>query len=339
ADGVGVVSHAGTALLVEVADRFGLTAAFCEALDGLRVRRSGHDPGRVLIDVAVAIADGAETIRDVQALADQNALHSPVASTATIWRVLDGIDDTMLAQLRAARAQARERVWAARGELTGAALPPARAAGRDLDYAVFDVDSTLVTAHSDKEGAAGNFKGGFGYHPILVFQDNTNEALAGILRSGNAGSNTAADHVAVLELAVAQLPDAHRGKPILVRVDGAGYSHALIDHLTQAGLGYSVGFPTTPRCGRRSASSGLGVAVRGHRRGRHPRRRGRRGDHRPPGPDRVAERDAGDRAPRAAAPRRPTGRLRGGRRLLVPDTPPIGPDPSPLAETNGTEPG
>ena len=92
----------------------------------------------------------------------------------------------MLDQLRAARATARERAWAARGELTGAELPPARAAGRDLDYAVFDVDSTLVTAHSEKEGAAGTFKGGYGYHPILVFLDNTNEALAGILRPGRA---------------------------------------------------------------------------------------------------------------------------------------------------------
>ena len=103
ADGVGVVSHAGTALLVEVADRFGLTAAFCEALDGLRVRRSGHDPGRVLIDVAVAIADGAETISDVQALAEQPDLHGQVASTATIWRVLDGIDVDVLNLVRIAR--------------------------------------------------------------------------------------------------------------------------------------------------------------------------------------------------------------------------------------------
>ena len=87
-DGAGVVSHAGTALLSEVADRVGLTAAVSEALHGLRSRRSGHDPGRVIIDVAVAIGDGAETISDVQALADQPEVHGPVASTATIWRVL-----------------------------------------------------------------------------------------------------------------------------------------------------------------------------------------------------------------------------------------------------------
>jgi len=124
-DGAGVVSHAGTALLSEVADRFGLTAAFAEATDGLRRRRSGHDPGRVLVDVAVAIADGAETISDVQALADQPDLHGPVASTATIWRVLEGVDAGVLGRLRTARATARERAWAARAELTGAELPPA----------------------------------------------------------------------------------------------------------------------------------------------------------------------------------------------------------------------
>ncbi len=245
ADGVGVVSHAGTVLLSETADRVGLTAAISEATHGLRRRRAGHDPGRVLVDVAVAIADGGETISDVQALADQPGLHGPVASTATIWRVLDGIDADILAGLRAARALARERAWVARGELTGVELPPARAAGRDLNYLVLDIDATLVTAHSEKEGAAGTFKGGYGYHPILVFLDNTNEALAGLLRPGNAGSNTAADHIAVLDLALAQLPDAHRSKPILVRVDGAGFSHALIDHLAGEGFAYSVGFPST----------------------------------------------------------------------------------------------
>ncbi len=131
-DGAGVVSHAGTVLLCEAADRFGLTAAFSEATEGLRRRRSGHDPGRVLADLAVAIADGAETISDVQALADQPDLHGPVASTATIWRVLEGVDAEVLGLLRSARATARERAWAARAELTGTDLPPARAAGRDL---------------------------------------------------------------------------------------------------------------------------------------------------------------------------------------------------------------
>ena len=128
-DGTGVVSHAGTVLLAELADRIGLTAALSEATDGLRERRAGHDPGRVLVDVAVAIADGAVTITDVQSLADQEGLHGPagsVASTSTIWRVLAGIDQTMLSQIRQARAESRDRAWTARGELTGSELPGSR---------------------------------------------------------------------------------------------------------------------------------------------------------------------------------------------------------------------
>ena len=249
-DGTGVVSHAGTVLLAELADRIGLTAALSEATDGLRERRAGHHPGRVLVDVAVAIADGAVTISDVQVLADQQGLHGPagsVASTSTIWRVLADIakDPGMLAAIRQGRAQARDRAWLARGELTGTELPGSRAAGKTIDQLVIDLDATLVTAHSDKEGAKGNFKGGFGYHPLGAWLDNTNEALAAVLRPGNAGSNTAADHLTVVEWALAQLPDRWRAKPILIRADGAGYSHALISSLSQQGLEFSVGYPVT----------------------------------------------------------------------------------------------
>ena len=173
-DGAGVVSHAGTVLLAELGDRIGLTAALREATDGLRARRAGHDPGRVLVDVAIAIADGAVTITDVQALADQEGLHGPawsVASTVTIWRVLAGVDEAMLGRIRQARAQARDRAWTARGDLTGAELPGSRAAGRTISEVVIDLDATLVTAHLDKEGARGNFKGGFGHHPLGAWLD------------------------------------------------------------------------------------------------------------------------------------------------------------------------
>ena len=240
-----MVSHAGTVLL---ADRIGLTAALSEATDGLRERRAGHDPGRVLVDVAVAIANGARSISDVQSLADQEGLHGPsgsVASTATIWRVLAGIDGAMLAEIRRARAVARDRAWLARGELTGSELPGSRAAGRLISQTVLDLDATLVTAHSDKEGAKDNFKGGFGYHPRGAWLDNTGEALAAVLRPGNAGSNTATDHLQVLEQALSQLPDRWRDKPILVRADGAGYSHALIRSLSEQGLEFSIGYPVT----------------------------------------------------------------------------------------------
>jgi hypothetical protein len=131
-DGTGVVSHAGTVLLAELADRIGLTALLSEATDGLRERRAGHDPGRVLVDAAVAIADGAVTITDIQAMADHEGLHGPagtVASTSTIWRVLAAIGKDqetgggMLTRIRLARAQARDRAWTARGSSPAASCP------------------------------------------------------------------------------------------------------------------------------------------------------------------------------------------------------------------------
>jgi hypothetical protein len=207
ADGEGVVSHAGSRLLADVADRTTLTAQLSEALDGLRKPRARHDPGRVLIDMAVAVTDGATTIADVAVLADQAVLFGLVASDSTCWRLLDQLDTVGLGAVSSARAAAREVVWAQRGELTGQPFPPARAAGRVLAGLVIDLDASIVICHSEKEQAAPTFKRTFGYHPLLAFCDNTGEFLAARLRKGNAGSNTAIDHVAVLDAALAQLPD------------------------------------------------------------------------------------------------------------------------------------
>jgi len=253
ADGQGVASHAGTRLLGDLADAVGMSAAFSDALAGLRQRRSCHDPGRVLVDVAVMLADGGEVISDLAVLRDQPGLFGSVASTATAWRVLDGVDEQALDRLREGRAAARERAWLLRAE-AGRDIPAATAGGRDWPGLVLDVDATLVEAHSEKQGAAAHFKGGFGFHPVLVFLDNTNEALAGLLRPGNAGANTAADHIEVTDAALAQIPDEHRyGSPILVRADGAGCTKAWLAHLRalrdQHGLDveFSVGFTMTNR--------------------------------------------------------------------------------------------
>jgi hypothetical protein len=209
--------------------------------------------GRVLTDVAVMLADGGEAISDLAVLRDQPAVFGTIASTATAWRVLDAVDDTTLDRVRHARAQARERAWLLREE-AGCVLFASRAAGRDLPGLVLDIDATLIEVHSEKESAAPNFKGGFGYHPILVWLDNTNEALAGLLRAGNAGANTAADHIAVLDLALAQIPDNVRhGTPILVRADGAGCSKQWLAHVRSQhdlhGLQveFSVGFTMTEK--------------------------------------------------------------------------------------------
>ena len=229
--GRGVVNHAGARLLADLADATGLTSAFSRALAGLRQRQGGHDPGRIAVDVAVMLADGGEAIADLAVLRDQAALFGPVASDPTAWRLLARLDEPMLAQLRAARAAAREVAWAQHAETRGA-LPAPTVAGQQVPGLVLDVDASIVLCHSDKESATRTWKKTFGYHPLFCFLDNTGEALSGMLREGRAGSNTTTDHITVLDHALAQIPDAHRhGAPILLRSDSAGSSHGFLDHI------------------------------------------------------------------------------------------------------------
>jgi hypothetical protein len=230
ADGRGVVGHAGTRLLADLADATGLSVALDEALAPLRQRNRGHDPGRVALDVAVMLADGGEAIADLAVLRNQRELFGSVASDATAWRVLDGIDDAALARIRVARARAREVAWAQAAE-TGR-LASSTVGGFTMPGLVLDMDATLVVCHSDKECASKTWKRTYGFHPLMCFVDATGEALAGILRPGNAGSNTAADHITVLDHALAQIPDQYRhGEDILIRCDSAGASHAFLDHI------------------------------------------------------------------------------------------------------------
>jgi Transposase DDE domain group 1 len=265
ADGEGVVSHGGSRLLADVSDRTTLTAQLSEALGGLRKPRARHDPGRVLVDMAVAVADGARTISDVAVLADQAALFGAVASDSTCWRLLDLLGDARLGAVASARAAAREVVWAQRAEESGEPFPPARAARRELPGLVIDLDASIVVCHSEKEQAAATFKRTFGYHPLLAFCDNTGEFLAAQLRKGNAGSNTAIDHITVLDAALAQLPDHHRhGTPILIRADGAGCTREFLAHIralrdTAVSCDFSVGWAITER--ERTAITAIPKAV------------------------------------------------------------------------------
>jgi hypothetical protein len=252
-DGGSTAAGGSAVLLADVADKSTLTAQLAEELAGLRKSRARHDPGRVLVDMAVAVADGATTISDVAVLADQAALFGAVASDSTCWRLLERLDTARLGAVGRARAAAREVVWAQRAELSGQAFPPAKAAGRELPGLVIDLDASIVVCHSEKEQAAPTFKKTFGYHPMLAFCDNTGEFLAAALRRGNAGSNTAADHIAVLDAALAQIPDQHRhGTPILVRADGAGCTREFLSHLrglrdTAVSCSFSVGWAITGR--------------------------------------------------------------------------------------------
>jgi hypothetical protein len=250
ADGRGVVGHAGARLLADVADATGLTRAFGQALAGLRQRRSGHDPGRVAVDVAVMLADGGEAIADLAVLRDQAELFGAVASDPTAWRLLSGVDSEALARLRVARAQARELAWAQTAESRGG-LPASMAAGRPVAGLVLDLDASIVICHSDKEQASKTWKKTFGYHPLFCFLDNTREALSGLLRAGRAGSNTTADHITVLDQSLAQIPDVHRyGNQILIRSDSAGCTYGFLAHirsLRQHGMNtfFSVGAAIT----------------------------------------------------------------------------------------------
>jgi Transposase DDE domain group 1 len=251
ADGRGVCSHVGSRLLADVAAAAGVAEAFDAAVGGGRKRRSAHAPGGVLADLAVMLADGGVTIGDLVVLRDQPGLFGSVASTATAWRVLDSVEESLLDQVKLARAVARERAWLLRGE-AGRSIPTVRCAGTVLPGLVIDLDATLVTCHSEKQGSAPSYKHGYGYHPLLAWLDNTGEALAGMLRPGNANANAAADHISVTDEALAQIPDAYRyGTPILIRADGAGATKAWLAHLRilreQRGLQieFSVGFTLT----------------------------------------------------------------------------------------------
>jgi hypothetical protein len=222
ADGRGVCSHLGSRLLAEVAAAAGVGEAFEEVVGARRQRRSAHAPGQVLADLAVMLADGGVAIGDLAVLRDQPDLFGPVASTATTWRVLDAVDEPLLDQVKVARAAARERAWLLRGE-AGRSVPVVRCAGMVVPGLVIDLDATLVTCHSEKQKAAPTYRHGYGYHPLLAWLDNTGEALAGMLRPGNANANAAADHIQISDEALAQIPHEHRhGTPILIRADGAG---------------------------------------------------------------------------------------------------------------------
>jgi hypothetical protein len=232
-DGAGLVSHAGSALLGQVADKLGLTRALSTRLGVIKQRRRGHDPGRVIRDLAVMLADGGECVSDLAAVREQDALFGSVASDSTAFRMVERIarEPGLLDALRAAHAAARERFW----ELHGAP-----------DRLTIDVDATLITAHSEKENAAGNYKHGYGFHPLGAYADDTREALAMLLRPGNAGSNTAADHVTVIDRSLAQIPEATiENIEILIRTDSAGATHGTADHCHRCDLRFSFGYELT----------------------------------------------------------------------------------------------
>ncbi|OIJ96308.1 IS1380 family transposase [Streptomyces monashensis] len=243
--GRGVVWQAGAVLLVETVRKSGLDQAISAALAPWRKPRAVHDPGKILLDVALAVALGGDCLADVGTLRAEPAVFGPVASDPTVSRLISTLasgGQQVLAALRTARAEVREHVW----RLTGEAAPDADG------QVIVDIDGVLVLAHSEKQDAAATWKKTFGHHPLMEFVDHgrggSGEPVVGLLRPGNAGSNTAADHIEATRLALAQLPKRlRRGRQTLIRTDSGGGTHEFVAWLAQRGrwLSYSVGMTIT----------------------------------------------------------------------------------------------
>lgn len=242
---VTAVGQAGGVLLTETIRAAGLDQGLSEALSPWRKPSAVHDPGKIICDLALSLVLGGEALSDVDALRGEPSVFGRVASDPTVSRLittLAGDVDKAVRAISTARQLARARVWSLAGEHA-----PDHDASIEAPL-VIDLDASLITSHSDKQKAAPTFKRGFGFHPLLAFADHgpqgTGEALVAHLRPGNAGSNTAADHITVTRAALAQLPDKNPrpGKKILIRADGAGGTKDFTKWLTAHRLAYSVGF-------------------------------------------------------------------------------------------------
>jgi hypothetical protein len=242
AGGESLVSHAGGVLLTETARRSGLAGQLSRRLGPWRLPFATHDPGKVVVDLAVAVGLGGDAACDIAVLRAQPGVFGLVASDPTVSRLVRRLADdadAVLTALAAARSSARERVW----QLAGAPVQHGRV--------VIDLDATLLEAHSEKQDATRTWKKGFGFHPLLGFVDHGGpcggEPVAELLRPGRAGSNTALDHVVVLDAALAQLSAAWRARddngqiPVLVRTDAAGATKQFAAHLAEQGVEFSVG--------------------------------------------------------------------------------------------------
>jgi len=235
-----LASSAGGALLVQAARATGLDRGLSRALGPWRPLTAVHDPGKVVLDLAGALALGGDCLADIAVLRAQPRVFGRVASDPTVSRTVDRLaagGDAALAAITVATAAARAAAWTHRS--------PVPASGA----VIVDLDATVVVSHSEKESAAPTFKRTFGFHPLLAFVDHGpdgvgGEVLAGLLRPGNANANSAADHVTVLDMALAQLPGAVRSR-VVVRADSGGGTKAFLTRITNLGLDYSIGIGTT----------------------------------------------------------------------------------------------
>jgi hypothetical protein len=243
-DGKGMVSQAGAVLLWETLRVTGLGRNLSRGLSRWRAPRAVHDPGKIVADLAAAVALGGDCLAGIAVLREQPDLAGPVASGPVVSRLVTALaadGPRALKAIRAARAAARERAWALAGQ---------NAPGADGSLVTVDLDATIVIAHSEKDQAMPTWKRTFGFHPMTAWADHgaggNGEPLAIMLRPGNAGSNTAADHIEATRLSLAQLPRRLRRR-VLVRADSAGGTHEFLEWLTARSrrLHYSAGMTIT----------------------------------------------------------------------------------------------
>jgi len=235
-----LASSAGGTLLVQAARASGLDRGLRRALSPWRAATAVHHPGKVVLDLASALALGADCLADVAVVRAQPAVFGSVASDPTVSRTVDRLAATgnpALAAVADAVAAARAAAWTHR-----CPVPTSGAV-------MVDLDATVVVAHSEKQSAAPTFKRTFGFHPLFAFVDHDpatgagGEVLAGLLRPGNANANSAADHITVLDQALEQLPGPVRAR-VVVRADGGGGTKAFLTRITNLGLQYSIGIGT-----------------------------------------------------------------------------------------------
>jgi hypothetical protein len=244
-----LVSQAGTLLLVRTAEKIGLVKGLSEALAPWRKPLATHDPGKIVLDLAIAVAAGADCAADVSVLRTQPGMFGPVASDPTVSRLVSTLAadaPKALSAIAKARATARAAAWKRAGE-------HAPDHGIDAENPlIVDLDATLLDAHSEKQNAAPTYKKGFGFHPLCAFidhgPDGTGEPASILLRAGNSGANTAADHKKVLAEALEQLPRRPSwriGRKMLVRADAGGGTHEFVKYCHKRRVQYSLGFTLT----------------------------------------------------------------------------------------------
>ena len=239
--GTGVAAHVGLHALGTFADRLGLGDSLSSCLPWAGPGIPLHDRGKVLVQIALVLAGGGESCLDIEFLRTGDDLFGAVPSDTTVARTFHEITSARRAALVGAVAQVRAEVWR-RSQAT-----------KGKDPVVLDIDASLVEIHSEnKEQAAPTYKGGYGFHPMFCFADATGETLSALLRPGNAGANTVADHISVLDSAITQLPGdvaaGHRAgdgrelveKAVVVRADSAGCTEDFLKACRERHVGFYV---------------------------------------------------------------------------------------------------